>query len=295
MPIPKYDELYKDILTAVSGGQVVAIDTLRDAVAVLRGITPEERMEPLGDSGQTVYENRIAWARTYLRGAGLIDYPQRGTTQITADGTKVLEQNPAVIDNKFLKQFEAFRAFRSRTKEDVSEVTSDAQQDNATPAERISKAVNEINAALREEILQEIMRQEPVFFERLAAKLLEAMGYGAGKPTPLSGDGGIDGWNQGDELGFHKVYYQAKRWDPSHTIHSPDMQRFSGATRNRPGNCLFITTASFSSGALDCARQAHITTIDGKRLVDLMIKYNVGLREVQRYVLKGIDSDFFST
>ena len=148
--------------------------------------------------------------------------------------------------------------------------------------------------------MDEIMAKDPTFFEELVVKLLIKMGYGgslsdAGIVTQKSNDGGIDGIIREDKLGFDKIYIQAKRWDPEKSINRPEIQKFSGALRDEGASKgLFITTASFSSGAIESAEKQHIVLVDGKRLTSLMIEYGLGVSTISTYEIKSIDTDFFN-
>jgi restriction system protein len=299
MAMPKYDDIYKEILTTLTDGEIHSIEELRDAVAKLTGVTTSERAVMLESGSKPVFDDRVGWARTYLKAAGLVDYPRRGATQITDEGKRVLSRNPAVIDNNFLREYESFRAFQSRTKSKLSLEVRETQ-DNTTPAERIETAFAEINSSLGYELLTEIMSQPPAFFEDMVVKLLVKMGYGgslgdeAGQVTRLSNDEGIDGVIREDKLGFSNIYIQAKRWNPDKTVNRPDVQAFVGAIANKAGKGLFITTATFSEGAKQCAKENHIVLIDSNRLTSLMIEYGVGVSTTQTYEIKKIDSDFFT-
>jgi restriction system protein len=303
MAIPKYDDIYKEILLAVADGKIHSIEHVRNKITELKGVTTEECTVMLDSGAKPVFDDRVGWARTYLKAAGLVDYPKRGFTQITDEGRRVLSSsNPTVLDNAFLRQYESFRAFQSRTRQRTNpsgSVGSDTQE-NATPAERIETAFSEINSSLGDELLTEIMSQAPDFFERLVVKLLVKMGYGgtlgdtAGQVTKLSGDEGIDGVIREDKLGFSNIYIQAKRWDITRTVNRPDIQAFLGAIANKAGKGLFITTAAFSDGAKQCAKENHVVLIDGNRLTSLMIEYSLGVSGIQTYEIKKIDSDFFT-
>ena len=303
MAIPKYDDIYKEVLIAVSDGDIHSIDSIRDSVAEQKGVTTEDRAVLLNSGVKTIFNDRIGWARTYLKEAGLIDYPQRGCTRITAEGERALITNPTRIDNAFLRKYESFRKFQSYKKPNITAAAktnfSDTQE-NATPMERMENAFAEINSSLGDDILAEIMNKAPAFFERLVVKLLVKMGYGgalgdnAEKSTQISGDEGIDGIIREDKLGFRNIYIQAKRWNIDRTVNRPDIQAFVGAIANKAGKGLFITTASFSDGAEQCARENHVVLIDGHRLTSLMIEYGVGVSATQTYEIKKIDLDFFN-
>ena len=125
---------------------------------------------------------------------------------------------------------------------------------------------------------------------------MKAMNYGEGFVTKYSGDDGIDGISHEDQLGFNLIYIQAKRWKPDVTIGKPELQKFAGAMMGPPRveKGLFITTAKFSPKARDFANAQHIILVDGKRLTELMIEYGVGVSTQKAYLIKRVDSDYFS-
>jgi restriction system protein len=300
MPIPKHNEIYREILTVLSDGEPHSLTDLRDSIAKLKNVSAKERTLMLASGVRSVFDDRVGWARTYLKAAGLIDYPKRGITQITSSGRQVLKDNPTVIDNYFLSRYDSFKDFLSRTKDTSEPAPGEEQGDQSTPLERMESAFSEINSSLGFELLSEIMSRPPEFFERVVVGLLIKMGYGgslgeeAGKVTKYAGDEGIDGIIREDKLGFSNIFIQAKRWNPDKTVSRPDIQAFVGAIANKAGKGLFITTATFSDGARQSARENHIVLIDGMRLTSLMIQYDVGVSTVQTYDIKKVDSDFFS-
>jgi restriction system protein len=302
MTIPKYDEMYKEILISISDGSSHSINSIRNSVAQQKNVSDEERTLLLNSGTRPVFDDRVGWARTYLKEAGLLEYPKRGYTRITTAGNDVLVSNPTEIDNNFLSRYDSFLAFRSRSKPDQILNTgsvSENYQEKSTPAEQMENAFAEINLSLSDEILSEIMNHSPAFFERLVIRLLAKMGYGvslgdnAGFITPFSRDAGIDGVVSEDKLGFSNIFFQAKRWNTDITVNRPEIQKFIGAIANKAGKGLFITTSSFSEGAKQCAQESHIILIDGKHLTSLMIEYGVGVSASQIYEIKKIDSDFF--
>ena len=125
---------------------------------------------------------------------------------------------------------------------------------------------------------------------------MKAMGYGDGFVTKATGDGGVDGIIYEDKLGFNLIYIQAKRWDKDTAIRKPEIQKFAGAMMGPPKveKGLFITTAKFSQGAMDFAKAQHIILVDGEKLTELMIEYNLGVSAQKTYQIKRIDSDYFS-
>ena len=140
-----------------------------------------------------------------------------------------------------------------------------------------------------------ILEQDAYCFERIVVQLLEAMNSGVGAVTSKSSDGGIDGIITADRLGFERIYTQAKRYNPNNKVGTHEIQNFIGALADVTKG-VFITTSSFQPAAKEIARNWHhakIELIDGARLIDLMIEYNVGISVEQTYEVKRIDTDFF--
>lgn len=165
-----------------------------------------------------------------------------------------------------------------------------------TPPETLERVYSIINEQLADELLTAIIGQTPSFFETLVVDLMKAMGYGDGFVTKATGDGGVDGIIYEDKLGFNLIYIQAKRWDKDSVIGKPEIQKFAGAMMGPPKveKGLFITTAKFSQGAMDFAKAQHIILVDGEKLTELMIEYNLGVSAQKTYQIKRIDSDYFS-
>ncbi len=301
MAVPKYDEMYSDFLQVVSDGKEWSIREVRDAVSAARGLTEEDLSETLS-SGDLLFRNRLAWTCEFLMKAGLIQRVRRGVYAITAEGQRVLEDPTVTVDNRLLKTYPSFRAWdEASTKKDRdgSKGGSVGQtEEDATPEEAIDAAFQELDAALADRLMEEIMDHDPAFFERLVVQLLLKMGYSRtndGQVTALSGDGGIDGIISEDRLGLSRLYLQAKRWEPSQSVGRPEIQKFSGALRDVGGTKgLFITTAHFTKEAQESARRQNIVLVDGVQLTRLMIEYGLGVSTVASYEIKRLDSDFFS-
>ena len=300
MAVPKHYELFIDLLYVLDKDGVLSNAQLYDAVAIRRELTDADRTILLKNTATSVFNNRVGWAKTYLKAAGLVEYPKRGLAQITDEGRKVLKENPQPFNTAYLRNnYESVRIFLGqKNKGDTQEATDEEQQEQ-TPQERMNVAFGQINAVLKGEILNEVINLSPAFFEKLVVKLLMGMGYGGtldgeGIVTPLSGDGGIDGIIREDKLGFSNIYIQAKRHALDRTVGRPDVQGFVGAIANKAGKGLFITTAKFSSEAVQCAKENHVVLVDGDKLADLMIEYGIGVSTQQTYEIKKLDSDFFA-
>lgn len=304
MAIPKYDEMYGALLECLADMQPHKSKDIKNAIASSLHVTPEERQILLSSGRQRLFDNRVAWASSYLSKAELIERPVRGTYQLTARGKQVLDSHPPVLDNTFLKQFESFRQFiHAETSPTQLKQSSAENSDGQTPQDAFDLAYQQINHALADDLLSEIMKQTPAFFEKMVVQLLENMGYGgsvenAGLVVGQTGDEGIDGIIREDKLGFSLIYIQAKRWDRTTSIGRPEIQKFVGALAGQGANKgLFITTAQFTKDACEYAKKQHTTKVvlvDGESLAKLMIEYNLGVSTEAVYQIKRLDTDFFS-
>jgi len=272
---------------------------VRDSIAQTLHLTEQDLSETL-TSGSNVYSGRVGWAKTYLKKAELIESPQRGYIQITTSGQNVLSSKAPITNLVLAQQCPAFLEFYQHKNIGGVPVTSspaDVQNDAPeTPQETFDRVYSLINDQLADDLLTTILGQSPAFFEQLVVDLMKAMDYGDGFVTKYSGDDGIDGIIHEDKLGFNLIYIQAKRWKPDITIGKPEFQKFVGAMMGPPKveKGLFITTAKFSPKAKEYATAQHIILVDGKKLTELMIEYGVGVSTQKAYLIKRIDSDYFS-
>ncbi len=255
MSVPDYQSLMLPVLLASSNGEV-RIGNVVDELAQKIGLTPEDRAELLPSGKQTIFANRVHWAKTYLTKAGLLESTRRGHFKITPAGRAALAENPARIDNSFLSQFEAFRQFQEKSAQSAvqngnsSEPASASQTE--TPDEVMRVAHRRLDASLALELLDRIRAAPPDFFERLIVNLLLSMGFGgsaadAGRAIGRSGDDGVDGVIDQDALGLDRVYVQAKRYAEGNNIGAGAIRDFFGSLdRHKAAKGLFVTTSSFS-------------------------------------------------
>ena len=297
MAIPKYNELYSLFLFAIQDGAPHSSKDVKKIISQKLQLTTEELAERLPSQRQPTFDNRVNWAKTYLKKAGLIDSPRRGIYIITKEGLNLLASGVQITNDLLKNRYPAFSAFVSgasiATPSALDGTPSSTVSD--TPQETLERTYSLINEQLADDLLFEVMQQSPAFFEQLVVDLMKAMDYGDGFVTKYSGDGGVDGIIHEDKLGFNLIYIQAKRWDPSTTIGKPELQKFAGAMMGPPKieKGLFITTAKFSQGAKDFANAQHIILVDGQKLTTLMIEYSIGVSVEKTYYIKRIDSDYF--
>lgn len=300
MAIPDYQTCMLPLLKFYADGQEHANRESIDTLAAEFKLTDEERRQMLPSGVQGLFDNRVNWARTFMKKAGLIEPTKRGVHQITKRGKDVLKKNPARIDVSYLNQFQEFKDFRAIRHTKEEEETPELDLNSKTPEESLEGAYQKLRGDLAAELIQRLKTCSPTFFERLVVEVIVKMGYGgtrkdAGKAVGRSGDGGIDGIIKEDKLGLDAIYIQAKRWES--TVGRPEIQKFIGAlAQQRAKKGLFITTSSFSADAEDCVSriEAKVVLIDGEDLAQLMIDHNVGVSTVGTYEIKKIDSDYFA-
>lgn len=302
MPVPDYQTCMLPLLKFAGDGLE---HQLKDAIASLAdefNLTEEERLEFLPSGQQAVFTNRVGWARTYLKKAGLLASPRRGYFTITDRGNAILKKAPPRIDQKYLEQFPEFVAFKKirRDRDDEADSEYIDLPLGQTPHEALEGAYERLRGELADDILSTVRACEPSQFENIVVELLVKMGYGgsrkdAGRAIGRSGDEGIDGIIKEDHLGLDSIYIQAKRWEA--TIGRPEIQKFAGALQGqRARKGIFITTSDFTKDALDYVSRidSKIILIDGPTLSRLMIDFGVGVTTVATYQVKKLDSDYFT-
>jgi restriction system protein len=298
MAIPDYQALMLPLLQLCADEKEHNIQSSVDTLAKVFKLTENEKNELLPSGQQTVFLNRVAWARTYLKHASLITSPSRGVFTITERGKTFLLSNPVKIDNKILSQYEEFRDFKSRKRNNNADEENLLTQ-TTTPEEQFETAYENLRVELANDLLYQLKKCAPSLFEKIVIELLVKMGYGgslkdAGRAIGKTGDEGIDGIIKEDKLGLDIIYVQAKRWEGN--VGRPDVQKFAGALQGqRAKKGIMITTSSFSKEAMDFVSKidSKIILIDGEELVDYMIDFNVGVNITSAFEIKKVDSDYF--
>lgn len=298
MAIPDYQSIMLPLLKFAGDKKEHSIREAIEHISKLFNLSEDEIKELLPSGQQPIISNRTAWAKTYLKKAGLLDSTKRSYFKITGNGLAVLKENPTEINVKYLDRFPKFTEFRTLKKEENEPQEQESQQ---TPQEQLEFSYQRINNELAQEILKTVKITQPDFFERLVVELLLKMGYGgsrkdAGEAIGKSGDEGIDGIIKEDKLGLDVIYIQAKKWEG--TVGRPEIHKFVGALHGQGAKKgVFLTTSNFSKEALEYASNISdpkIVLIDGIQLANLMIDNDIGVSKVTTYDIKKIDSDYFS-
>jgi restriction system protein len=295
MAIPDFQEVMRPLLEFVSERGECSLREAIDALAERFGLSDAERRQLLPSGRQPVFNNRVGWARTYLKEAGLLEPAGRGRIRVTPRGHQVLASPPPRVDVRFLERFPEFVAFRARRREHQAAPEPPA---DLTPDEAMEAAYEQYTAALEADLLDRLRSGSPGFFEKVVADVLVAMGYGGSQAAQVvggPGDEGIDAVIDQDPLGLDRVYVQAKRWG-DRAVGRPEVQQFAGALQGRGAmKGVFITTGRFAREAEEYAARIpnRVVLVDGRRLVKLMVKYGVGVTRARTYELKRVDGDYF--
>jgi restriction system protein len=297
--VPSYQKLMLPLLQAAADGKTHTTAEAFDPIADALGLSAEARAATLPD-GRNRLKHRLEWARTYLKKAGLLEYPRRGSFVITKRGRDLLKSKPAEITRDLLLEYPEFREFvtpgRDETEVKVAEVVGEID-----PEEAMENAYVALRTTLEAELLDRVKSAPPDFLERLVVDLLLKMGYGgsrkdAGKALGRTGDGGVDGIINEDALGLDVVYIQAKRRTDA-SVGRPEIQQFVGALKgHQASKGVFITTSNFSREAREYVSKVdvRVVLIDGQRLASLMATHNIGVDNRKEYIAKRIDADYFS-
>jgi len=290
MDIPKFNETFLPILEILKTGEILKTrDLIEKVKSKFYSDLDENQLKHQTKSGDLLIDNRIAWGKSYLKKGGYIFFPERGYVQITDKGKKHKESlSVRDIEN----ESSIFEFYKHEA--DKSEKNTPSKNNEASPQDLIDEGFKIIDENVKAELLAKLKGTNPYFFEKVVLRLLKKMGYGEFIETSKSGDGGIDGIINEDQLGLDKIYIQAKRFNEG-KVREMDIRNFIGAMSGDTNKGVFVTTSDFDQKALDKARSAHhkIICIDGKKLVDLMHQFNVGIQIKTTFEIKQVDEDFF--
>ena len=279
--LPTWDSFIPYILEVLNNGEETTRKVIVNRVLDFLGIPEDLRSQEYSksESGQSVLANRIGFALADLYKANAIYRPKRAVYQITEKGNSLLKNYGDALTTEILQEQPEHKAYmeeleirnkRSQVKSKIDSegnvsFTPSDEEDN--PQEVVEKLINERNNEVEIEPLNKLRETDPIFFEKLVVKLLDTMGYSGKnsnvKVTAQSNDGGIDGIINQDPLGTSTVYLQVKRYAEQNVVGRPAVQGFYGALASvNADRGVFITTSSFSKGALEFARNQGIVLID---------------------------------
>jgi restriction system protein len=271
---------------AVRGlGGAGKLEEIDDTVIESEGFSEEQVAVLHQDGPRSELEYRIAWARTYLRGMGILANPSRGTWTLTDFGKEVRESEIEPLRQAYLKKLAEDKRRKKK-----------AAKDAGADPDLAEGAGGEETDVWREELLGVLLEMDPTAFEHLARRLLRAAGFVNATVTGGAGDGGIDG------VGVYRlslvsfpVYFQCKRYKG--TVGPDKVRDFRGAMQGRGDKGLLITTGNFTAEATREATRdgaPPIDLIDGERLCDLLKDHGLGVETTQRTIEDvHIHAEFF--
>lgn len=274
MAIPNFQAIMLPFLKRIGDAKDHKIGQITDQLADYFELTPAERNELLPSQTQTRFRNRVHWVKAHFKMAGLLVSAGRGVCKISARGSDVLKSNPPKIDLHFLAQFPEYAVNRKGTESGSSANKEDEVVAVVSPEEAIEDSIQSLRKQLAGDLLDQIHKNTPAFFERLVVEVLVKMGYGgsiqdAGEAIGKSGDEGIDGIIKEDKLGLDAIYIQAKRWKD--VVGRPQIQNFVGALHGKSNKGVFITTSSFTQEAINYSKalgNTKVILINGDSLAD---------------------------
>ena len=309
MPIGNYESIMLPTLEALADGLETPLSKMRARIAISEELTEQEVSQLLPSGRQTVLANRMGWALLGLQRAGLVKRVRRAVYQLTAEGGRLLEEEPERVDCAVLRTYPAYAKWEHSMQhrqehENTSQVVlikPRRPSSEETPEEQLERAAEELRISLESEILSLVRSSSPEFLERVIVELLVAMGYGGGdaaksRVTGRSGDGGIDGAIREDALGLDEVYVQAKKYAEGSNVGEGDLRNFVGAIDTAgTSKGVFVTTAGFTQSARNFIERSpkRIVLIDGEELARLMVQHGVGVRTRVSHEIKRVDEDYF--
>ena len=263
--------LWPALQAVIDLGGSASIAELDTAVIDRENLSAEVQSVLHGDGPMTEVQYRLAWARTYLKGMGLLTNSQRGVWSVTELGETVTEDQIPTLRAEYIASIRKKRPKKSGK----SQLDSEIDQVEA-----------EAEAFWKDALLDTMLSMSPHAFERLAQRLLREAGVSSPVVTGRSGDGGIDGRGvyQISLLSF-PIFFQCKRYSGS--VGASAVRDFRGAMAGRGEKGLLITTGTFTNDARAESRRdgaPPIDLIDGDRLCELLKEYAIGVTTTPRTV-----------
>jgi restriction system protein len=301
--VPDFQSIMLPLLRLLGDKQIHKASDLRIKIANHFDLSETDQNEMLPSGTQLKLDNRVHWAISYLKHAGLLIYPSRGSCLITDVGINVLANPPENINIKYLRTFQVFQQWQDETKSNRRKADildeEEGVQVLSTPDEDMENSYTELTRVLRSEIIEKIKSCSPQFFEQLVIDLLLKMGYGgskieAGEVLGKSNDGGIDGLIKEDRLGLDIIYVQAKKWE--NVVPVSQVRDFAGALLSKKAKKgIFIATSSFPNTARQfvAAIEPRIVLVDGEQLAELMIEHDLGVSVKRTFPVKKLDLDYY--
>jgi restriction system protein len=304
MTLPTYENCLRPILE-MSATADISRRTVLEPVSDLFELTPEERSKTIPSGHSTVMQSRTGWAMTFLTKGGLIEKVSRGQYRITERGREFLIKYPQQITHKDLRAIPGWEqawGMDKKAPRNAGEHEADSSESTASPIELVESGIQSLRSELAVDVLKNILAQSPTFFEHLVLDVLLAMGYGGSRESAAAhlgkaGDEGIDGRVNQDALGLDQIMVQAKRYAPDRPIDRQTVQAFIGSLAGQGvTKGILITTSYFNENALEFVRRGSntkVVLVDGEQLVELMLRYHIGVRVSRTVEILELDQNYF--
>lgn len=302
--VPTWAALVLPFMQVVAEQDDLHRKEIMDRMALRLGLSDEALAERLNTGGSR-FEQRVGWAMSNAAKAGWVIRPVRAHYRLTDNGRHWLQSDPSPLTlssarSTFHEYWPEGQGETASSHLSFADPNAGAGDELVDPIEQIESGIERVQSAVADELLTRLRESHPDFFEEAVVQLLLAMGYGGaerrGKRIGGTGDGGIDGIIDQDALGLDRIYVQAKRYSEGNSVGREAIQAFVGALHgNGATRGVFITTSTFTSGAIEFARsiQLQVVLIDAERLTNLMIQYGVGVQVRSTYSVVEVDDDFF--
>ena len=289
--IPKFHETFIPILKALEQLDEIHSEELKRKVRdnSYADLSTEQLTQKISSGGLLII-NRIGWGISYLKHGKFVEQPRRAYVKITTKGLTALKSGQLTYAD--LKKDSDY--LLSQTSKAKREKSSEVTEKDFSPQDLIEDGFSSIKQNIKMELLERLKNIDPFYFEKVILILLKRMGYGDFVETKKTGDGGVDGIINQDQLGINKIFIQAKRY-AENKVREKDIRNFIGAMSGDTMNGVFVTTSTFDDAAVVKAREAHhkIILIDGVKLTELMFEFGVGVQTINTYEMKEVDDDFF--
>ena len=291
--IPKFHETFIPILKSLESQSELQREELkRKVISSAYSDLPQELLNQKISSGGLLIGNRIGWGISYLKQGKFVEQPRRAFVKITTKGLAALKSGHLTYSE--LKNDADYIEEQNIKDKPKKEKQSEITVKDYSPQDLIEDGFASIKQDIKVELLERLKTIDPFYFEKVILILLKRMGYGEFVETKKTGDGGIDGIINQDQLGINKIYIQAKRY-AENKVREKDIRNFIGAMSGDTKNGVFVTTSTFDDAAVVKAKEAHhkIILIDGIKLAELMFEFGVGVQTINTYEMKEVDEDFF--
>ena len=284
---PYHFFLWPALQAVIALGGSASIAELDAAVIDRESLSPEVQSVLHGDGPMTEVQYRLAWARTYLKGMGLLTNSQRGVWSVTENGQTVTKDEIPKLRAEYFASYRKSGSRKKKKKGPQSLLDNEIDQTEA-----------DAEADWKDALLDTVLNISPHAFERLAQRLLREAGVSSPVVTGRAGDGGIDGRGvyQISLLSF-PIFFQCKRYSGS--VGASAVRDFRGAMAGRGEKGLLITTGTFTNDARAESRRdgaPPVDLIDGDRLCELLKEYAIGVTTTPRTVEDvTINADYFKS